>query len=45
VHAEQFSGVLVRLLRKSLDTQTHAGFEALNTALKTRAEAFDRAQS
>jgi hypothetical protein len=45
VHAEQFNGALVRLLRKSLDTQTHAGFEALNTALKTRAEAFDKAQS
>ena len=45
VHTEHFNGVLVRLLRKTLDTQTHAGFEAMNTALKTRAETFDRAQS
>jgi len=45
VHAEQFQGVLVRLLRKSLDTRTNAGFEAMNAALKTRAEAFDRERS
>ena len=39
VHTEQFSGLLVRFMRKSLDSQTRAGFEAMNTALKTRAEA------
>jgi hypothetical protein len=38
-HTEQFDGVLVRFMRKTLDTQTHDGFEAMNTALKTRAEA------
>jgi hypothetical protein len=38
VQAESFSGVLVRFLRKSLDTQTVQGFELMNTALKTRAE-------
>jgi len=44
-HSEQFRGVLVRLMRKSLDTQTLAGFEAMNTALKTQAEALAGAQS
>ena len=39
VHSEQFDGVLVRLFRKSLDTQTRDGFEAMNFALKARAEA------
>ena len=39
MHTEQFDGVLVRFMRKTLDTQTHDGFEAMNTALKTRAEA------
>lgn len=39
MHSEQFDGVLVRFLRKTLDTQTKSGFEAMNTALKTRAEA------
>jgi len=38
LHGERFDGVLVRLLRNSLDTQTKAGFEAMNTALKLRAE-------
>ncbi len=38
VHSEKFSGVLVRFMRKSLDTQTRQGFEVMNTALKTRAE-------
>jgi hypothetical protein len=38
-HSEQFAGLLVRLLRKSLDTQTKSGFEGMNAALKTRAEA------
>lgn len=36
---EQFDGVLVRLLRSSLDTKTRAGFQAMNAALKARVEA------
>lgn len=36
---EKFNGVLVRFMRKSLDTQTHEGFEAMDAALKARAEA------
>jgi hypothetical protein len=39
MHTERFDGVLVRFMRKTLDTQTHDGFDAMNTALKTRAEA------
>ena len=35
---ESFDGVLVRFFRKSLDTNTKSGFEALNVALKARAE-------
>ena len=38
-HSEQFSGLLVPLLRKTLDRDTRAGFCAMNEALKTRAEA------
>jgi len=38
VHLEHFSGVLVPLLRRSLETTTHRGFEAMNAALKARAE-------
>jgi hypothetical protein len=37
--SESFDGVLVRFLRTSLDTQTRSGFEAMNVALKARAEA------
>ena len=37
-HREHFSGALVRLMKKSLDTQTAAGFEEMNNALKSRAE-------
>ena len=39
VHGEKFRGLLVPLLRKSLDGATRAGFEAMNAALKARAEA------
>jgi hypothetical protein len=39
VHSEEFGGILVPFLRKMLDTSTRAGFEALNAALKDRAEA------
>lgn len=38
-HSEQFRGLLVPLFRRVLDTSTRAGFEALNAALRTRAEA------
>lgn len=37
-HSEAFGGVLLPLLRKSLDTDTRRGFEAMNDALKTEAE-------
>ena len=37
-HGENFSGALVPLLRRSLETTTRQGFEAMNAALKTRAE-------
>ena len=36
---ERFGGILVPFLRKMLDTNTRAGFEAMNAALKERAEA------
>ena len=36
--SEQFDGILVRALRKSLETGTRAGFEAMNAALKARVE-------
>jgi hypothetical protein len=38
-HSEAFGGVLVRFMRGSLDRHTLAGFEAMNAALKERAEA------
>ncbi|HEY9556213.1 MAG TPA: SRPBCC domain-containing protein [Acidimicrobiales bacterium] len=38
LNMERFAGALVPFMRKSLDTRTHAGFEAMNTALKVRAE-------
>lgn len=40
--AEQFSGVLVRLFGTSFVTATRCGFDAMNAALKERAEAIDR---
>lgn len=36
--SEEFDGVLVRFMRRSLDTKTMAGFEAMNAALKARVE-------
>jgi hypothetical protein len=39
MQTERFSGVLVPFMTKGLYTKTRAGFEAMNTALKTRAEA------
>ena len=38
-HGEKFDGILVRFMRRSLDTKTRAGFEAFNSALKARVEA------
>jgi hypothetical protein len=38
VHREHFSGLLVPLLRKSLDGHARLGFEAMNRALKARVE-------
>jgi hypothetical protein len=38
-HSEHFTGVLVPVMRRSLDKDTVAGFAAMNTALKRRAEA------
>lgn len=38
VHAESFRGLLVRLMRHQLDTGTRAGFEAMNEAVRARAE-------
>lgn len=39
IQSEHFRGVLVPFLKRSLDTNTVAGFEAMNGALKDRAEA------
>lgn len=36
--SEQLDGVLVRFLRRSLDTKTRAGFVAMNDALKAQVE-------
>jgi len=36
VQSETFGGVLVRPFRRSLDTGTRAGFEAMNAALRQR---------
>jgi hypothetical protein len=41
-HGERFRGVLVPLLRRRLDTDTRAGFEAMNRALKDRVEGAQR---
>lgn len=38
IHSEQFSGILVPLLWKSLHAPTLKGFELMNQALKERAE-------
>ena len=38
VQSEDFTGLLVPFLKKSLDTKTKAGFVAMNDALKRRAE-------
>jgi hypothetical protein len=38
VHSEEFTGVLVPVLAKTLDQKTRAGFEAMNVAMKERIE-------
>lgn len=38
IHSEQFSGLLVPLLANNLDTNIREGFEAMNQALKARAD-------
>ncbi len=38
VHREEFTGILVPLFARSLDRGTKAGFEAMNLAIKQRAE-------
>lgn len=43
VQSERFSGVLVRLLRRSLDTSTREGFAAMDRALAERAQRGTRA--
>ncbi len=45
VHSEEFNGILVRFLRKTLNTHTLQGFKAMNAALKTQAESHARASS
>lgn len=37
-HGEAFGGLLVPVLRRSLDADTRRGFEAMNAALKAEAE-------
>ncbi|ALU26438.1 MULTISPECIES: SRPBCC domain-containing protein [Myroides] len=38
IHREDFSGILVPLFKKKLQTETQQDFEAMNIALKNRAE-------
>ncbi|HXV94113.1 MAG TPA: SRPBCC domain-containing protein [Pseudonocardia sp.] len=45
VHAEDFRGVLVPLVARSLETGSRAGFEAMNLALARRVEALHAARS
>ena len=42
IQTEHFTGVLVPLMKKRLDTDTAAAFEAMNVALEAPAEAADR---
>jgi hypothetical protein len=45
IHMEHFRGILVPLLWKKLDSETRAGFEAMNQALKARVEGGGGARS
>lgn len=38
IHRERFTGILVPLLSRMLDGATRRGFEAMNEALRKRAE-------
>jgi len=38
IHGENFGGILVRLLRKKLDTEIKEGFQEMNMALKVEVE-------
>lgn len=38
IHGELFSGILIPLFKKKLNTETRAGFETMNKALKKRCE-------
>lgn len=38
IHREEFSGILVPLLKKKLNADTRLGFEVMNIALKNRVE-------
>jgi len=38
IHSERFRGVLVGMMRRSIDSEIRAGFEAMNLALKARVE-------
>jgi hypothetical protein len=42
IQGDQFTGLLVPLLRKNLDRGTREGFEAMNQALKARVEESSR---
>lgn len=44
-HTEDFNGVLVRPMKKSLDGATVSGFNAMNRALKDRVEMGDDARA
>jgi hypothetical protein len=39
IHRERFTGLLIPLMRKKLDTEVKSKFEAMNIALKERVEA------
>ncbi|WP_121967237.1 SRPBCC domain-containing protein [Myroides sp. N17-2] len=41
-HREDFSGILVPLLKKKLNADTRLGFEAMNIALKNRVESMTK---
>ena len=42
VHFEEFKGLLVGLLKRKLERDVRPGFEAMNAALKARAESIHR---
>lgn len=42
VQSEEFRGILVPLLSRTLDSKTRQGFEAMNAAIKDRSEAVMR---